>query len=266
MRLVFKPRGVNAGLNRYKGKGIYKSIGRKNTSLRKVVKDKADADPDEKIEGKGIDSVDSNIEECKKLDSDEESCTETISNFTEEEPAIDDKESNVGNDEESVSNDKVSIEDDEDSSEKVDEVTPTADLKRKYPPSIVDFLINNNTDDSTIPVPTKLQCLDSSASDCQENYVPSIAEPQPYLSNHDSRNEERLSKKSTTNHQVSLIRPTERKKWPQKKCVYCRRNYGLRNDTRYICMQCNVALCKEPCFADYHYHATSLRMSPKATT
>jgi len=29
MRLVFKPRGANAGLNRYKGKGIYKSIGRK---------------------------------------------------------------------------------------------------------------------------------------------------------------------------------------------------------------------------------------------
>ena len=73
-------------MNRYKGEGIYSSIGRKVflSGLRKVTnteeKDKADADPDEKIEGKGIDSVDSNIEECKKLESNEESRTETISN------------------------------------------------------------------------------------------------------------------------------------------------------------------------------------------
>ena len=52
MRLVFKPRGANAGLNRYKGKGIYKSIGRKVylSGVRKRTKEEADADPDKKIE------------------------------------------------------------------------------------------------------------------------------------------------------------------------------------------------------------------------
>ena len=94
-----------------------------------------------------------------------------------------------------------------------------AGVKHKYPPSIVDFLINNNTDDSAIPVPKKLQCLNSSASDCQENYVPSIAESQPYFTKHDSQNDERMSDKSTTNHYLSLICPTEGKKWPQKKCA-----------------------------------------------
>ena len=55
------------------------------------------------IQGKGIDSVDSNIEECKKLESHEESRTETISNSTEDEPVIDDKESNLDNDEKNLS-------------------------------------------------------------------------------------------------------------------------------------------------------------------
>ena len=43
MRLVLPPRGANAGLKRYKGEGVYRSIGRKNTSLRKVTKEEADA-------------------------------------------------------------------------------------------------------------------------------------------------------------------------------------------------------------------------------
>ena len=154
MRLVIKPRGANAGLSRYKGEGIYRSIGRKNTSLRKVEKDEADADLYKKIEGKGIDSVDSKIEDCKKLESDEESCTETISNSTEEEPVIDHKESNVDNEEESVSNYEESIVDDEELSEKVDDVTPAAGVKRKFPASFVDSIINKNTDNGS---QTKLQ-------------------------------------------------------------------------------------------------------------
>ena len=43
MRLVLPPRGANAGLKHYKGEGVYRSIGRKNTSLRKVTKEEADA-------------------------------------------------------------------------------------------------------------------------------------------------------------------------------------------------------------------------------
>ena len=53
-----------------------------------------------------------------------------------------------------------------------------------------------------------------------------------------------------TKHQLVQIPPTERKKWPQKPCVYCRRN-KVRRDTRYICSSCNTALCKD-CFSKYH--------------
>ena len=52
-------------------------------------------------------------------------------------------------------------------------------------------------------------------------------------------------------HLLSQIPPTEKKKWPQKPCILCRR-YGVRHDTRYYCKDCNAALCKEPCFREYH--------------
>ena len=52
----------------------------------------------------------------------------------------------------------------------------------------------------------------------------------------------------------SLIKipPKKRKRYPQKICIHCRQNHGVRKDTRYICTLCDVALCKEPCFAEYH--------------
>ena len=84
------------------------------------------------------------------------------------------------------------------------------------------------------------------------------------LNDNDIHKNER-SPEQSKNHRLTLIQPTEQKKWPQKKCVYCRRKYGIRNDTRYICLQCNVALCKEPCFAAYHY-ATSSGMPQNAAT
>ena len=52
-------------------------------------------------------------------------------------------------------------------------------------------------------------------------------------------------------HLLSQIPPTEKKKWPQKPCILCRK-YGVRRDTRYYCKLCNAALCKEPCFREYH--------------
>ena len=52
-------------------------------------------------------------------------------------------------------------------------------------------------------------------------------------------------------HQLLQIPSTEKKKWPQKPCVCCRK-HGTRRDTRYICSLCNVALCKNHCFSDYH--------------
>ena len=72
------------------------------------------------------------------------------------------------------------------------------------------------------------------------------------VNGHFSDNESQdLVKDSNCNHSLSQIPPTERKKWPQKPCVYCRK-YGTRRDTRYTCSLCNVALCKIPCFNDYH--------------
>ena len=52
-------------------------------------------------------------------------------------------------------------------------------------------------------------------------------------------------------HVPSRLPPTEKKKWPQKPCVVCRK-YGDRHDTRYFCAMCNKALCKSPCFKEYH--------------
>ena len=60
-----------------------------------------------------------------------------------------------------------------------------------------------------------------------------------------------VEKTSSDRHLLSQIPPTEKKKWPQKPCVICRRS-GVRHDTRYCCKCCNVALCKEPCFQEYH--------------
>ena len=37
----------------------------------------------------------------------------------------------------------------------------------------------------------------------------------------------------------------------EKPCVTCR-SHGGRHDTRYYCKFCNVALCKDPCFREYH--------------
>ena len=93
----------------------------------------------------------------------------------------------------------------------------------------------------------KLKCIESS-----EDNASSITDLEPDAGN---QNGEKMNE-SSTDHQLSLIHSTERKKWPQKKCVYCRRKFGLRNDTRYICIQCNVAVCK-PCFSDYHCNKNS---------
>ena len=71
MRLVFKQRGANAGLSRYKGEGVYRSIGRKVflSGVRKRTKEEADADPDEKIEeGKGIDVSTNTMDNADAVD------------------------------------------------------------------------------------------------------------------------------------------------------------------------------------------------------
>ena len=227
MRLVIERKGVNggAGLNRYNGRGIYQNIGRKVllSGLRKVKKDEAEiADLDEKIEGKGIDVVDSsNSDESTKVDSDEKSSMK------------------------SVHNDEESIQNDEESNEKSDEETEASGVKRKYSPSVIDFLINNNTKDSSTP--PKLQCLDSSMSYCHDENDTSTKSD---VDDFDTHLNTLLNEKK--NHSLIKIPPTKKKRYPQRICIHCRRNLGVRNDTRYICTLCEVALCKQPCFAEYH--------------
>ncbi|MPC96627.1 PiggyBac transposable element-derived protein 4 [Portunus trituberculatus] len=50
-------------------------------------------------------------------------------------------------------------------------------------------------------------------------------------------------------------RPDMKKKKVQKACHVCshtKRRPRKRSDTRYCCHECDVALCIEPCFAEYH--------------
>ena len=61
-----------------------------------------------------------------------------------------------------------------------------------------------------------------------------------------------LLKDKKEDHFLIKIPSTKRRKYSQKACVHCRQMYGIRNDTRYTCTLCNVALCQEPCFANYH--------------
>ena len=77
---------------------------------------------------------------------------ETISNFTKDEP-IDDDESNTDDKEDVANKDEENGSDEVNLKRKFDE---EAGVKQKYPPSIVDYLINHDADDSAIPIPTKL--------------------------------------------------------------------------------------------------------------
>ena len=218
--------------------------------MKEVTKDEAETDNlNEKSSEKGtnvmeiVDVVDSpSIDESV-----EESLRESAGNSSEKEQENEDEESIIDKEEAVINENKGSGVDDTDLNEKVEDLTQKSGDKRNYTPSVIDFLINNNTDDASISLPKKLQRLDSTISEPLEKNVHPITN----ITNHDSHKEKIISEQST-NHQLTLIGPTERKRYPQKKCVYCRRKYGLRNDTRYICTLCDVALCKEPCFSEYH--------------
>ena len=99
------------------------------------------------------DAVDSNNNESTELKSDQESVMETISNSS--------KESTVDRNEEMIVDDK-------ELKDKSDEEIQAAGVKCKYSPSYIDFLINNNIDDSVIPTPTK-QHDDSNDDSVEKN-------------------------------------------------------------------------------------------------
>ena len=109
-----------------------------------------------------------------------------------------------------------------------DEEANIAGTKRKYLPSFIDSIINRTSEESSMSPQPKIKCI-----------------PEYYENNEQTQD-------TNSDHSLSKIPPTERKKWPQKPCVHCRRKYGFRNDTRFICILCNAALCKKPCFSEYH--------------
>ena len=126
------------------------------------------------------------------------------------------------------------------------------------------LLVNNNSSNSEAAVPSRLQSSDSSMSDVDDfdtqlsnqskermNHC-SLIKIQKDMNNGHSLSKIALTKKKKWLYSLSKIVPTEKKKWPQKPCVLCRKKYGVRKDTRYICNLCNTALCKEPCFSEYH--------------
>ena len=218
-----------AGLKRYNGKGIFSSISRKAllTGLRKVVSVSDD-------DGGGLvannihsESIGKQADEMFDLKEGEGIVYDSIDGFSmpDEETCTIESTSRSSEKEEDNSDhrDAGGDDDDESMNQSVDQV---ADGKRKIPPSFIDSIINGTVDGSQ----SKIRRLDNSI-------IPESNEGMP-------------SKKSE--HTLSKIAATEKKMWPQKPCVVCRRRYGVRHDTRYICILCNVALCKEPCFSEYH--------------
>ncbi|KAG0728873.1 PiggyBac transposable element-derived protein 4 [Chionoecetes opilio] len=56
-------------------------------------------------------------------------------------------------------------------------------------------------------------------------------------------------------HFISTIPATGTQRCPQRRCHVCQqttRHAKKRKDTRYQCSDCNVGLCLEPCFKEYH--------------
>lgn len=59
----------------------------------------------------------------------------------------------------------------------------------------------------------------------------------------------------TQRHFPALIPATEKKAGPCRPCVVCKyteRRERKRRESRYMCAECDVALCAAPCFAEFH--------------
>ena len=128
----------------------------------------------------------------------------------------------------------------------------------KKPSDVVDHSVSNHSSDSDQNNDSEdggvIEKCDASYDDSNEDTSESdgdgIEKDHTLVKRKLSSSDEAISEDSKT-HVPSRLPPTEKKKWPQKPCVVCRR-YGTRHDTRYYCRMCNKALCKSPCFKEYH--------------
>ena len=151
------------------------------------------------------------------------------------------------NDDNSDDEDNISAYNDDNDKESIDSVSTnneengmTIVRPKCAPQSSISSIINDTNENPSI-APSKVACFNTSTQECHDDDSMSVVEKATTD-----------GKKMKYDHSVSRIPGTDKKKWPQRKCVHCRQKYGFRNDTRYKCMSCNVALCKEPCFNDYH--------------
>ena len=92
---------------------------------------------------------------------------------------------------------------------------------------------------------------DQGADDDNTEHVHSPRQEKRQIISESGTNNLKSLETSNGQHFPSQIPPTDKKKYPQKRCIICR-GQGVRNDTRYFCNVCHVALCKDPCFREYH--------------
>ena len=67
------------------------------------------------------------------------------------------------------------------------------------------------------------------------------------------RRKERFHKPKAEFHYLAALPPTQKKKNPTNRCVYCSKS-GVRHESRYFCEYCpeQPTLCVDPCFRKYH--------------
>ena len=134
------------------------------------------------------------------------------------------------NDDNSDDEDDISDYNEDDDKETIDQSVPMNNedgmtiVSPKYvPQSFITSIINDTNENSSI-APSKDACLNTSTPECLDDSM-SVVEKATTD-----------GKKMKYDHSISRIPGTEKKKWPQRKCVHCRQKYGVRNDTRYKCM------------------------------
>ena len=54
-----------------------------------------------------------------------------------------------------------------------------------------------------------------------------------------------------TSHTLTQFPATPTRKYSQKRCRVCQKK-GMRRDTCMYCKECNVLLCANKCYSDYH--------------
>ena len=148
-------------------------------------------------------------------------------------------------DTESILDDKEGIQNENELDEKHSERKEESGVKRKFPPSFLDSILNKSSEECSQP---KMKCWDTYLPEKRDK---DDASTSSNLDESDIQPSELLKDKKE-DHSLIKIPPTKRRKYSQRACAHCRQKYGIRNDTRYICTLCSVALCQEPCFSDHH--------------